>query len=155
MSNKVNRASTNTCHFPSTEFGRWLARVLCNIGNLAKSREKPISREISSVHNSRYICPIGLRFCAEHGSDTVVLCAQFQSDRSTEAWVVGKRDFARFELKMNFRRISYIAQGPRSSKMVDMIRPKMLSNQPDFGLVLPTWAEDDNDNDNEGFSYIF
>ena len=43
-------------------------------------------------------------------------CAKFQSDRLTEAWLMGKRDFARFEFKMNVGRISYIAQGPRLKK---------------------------------------
>ena len=55
------------------------------------------SRKISFVHNVRFNCPIGLKFCIEYGSDTAVLCVRFQSDRSTEAWVMGTRNFARFD----------------------------------------------------------
>ena len=74
--------------------------------------------QISFVHNIRFNCPIGLKFCTEHGSNTAVLCATFQSDRWTGAWVMGKRDFASFESKMNFGRISYNAQGPRRPKLI-------------------------------------
>ena len=84
------------------------AGVLCNIGYPSETHLKLKSRDISFVHNIRFHCPIGLKFCTEHGSDTAVLCAKFQNDRSTEAWVMDKRDFARFEFKMNFGRISYI-----------------------------------------------
>ena len=86
--------------------------VLCNIGYPSEPHLKLKSHEISFVHNICCDCPIGLKFCTEHGSDTVVLCTKFQSNRSTEAWVMGKRYFARSHFKMNFGRISYIAQGP-------------------------------------------
>ena len=92
--------------------GYWSPGVLCNIGYPSETRLKRKSREISFVHDIRFNCPIGLKFCIEHGSDTAVLCAKFQSDQSIEAWVMDKRDFTRFEFKMNFGRISYIAQGP-------------------------------------------
>ena len=42
-----------------------------------------------------------------------MLCAKFQNDWLTETDVMGERNFGRFEFKMSFRRISYIAQHPR------------------------------------------
>ena len=86
--------------------------VLCYIGYPSETHLKLKSCEISFVHNIHLNCPMGLKFCTEHGSDTAVLCAKFQTDRWTEAWVMSKRDFVRFEFKMNFGRISHIAQGP-------------------------------------------
>ena len=74
--------------------------VLCHIGYPFETHLKLKSRAISFVHNIRFNCPIGLKFCTEHGGDTAVPCAKIQSDRSTAAWVMGKRDFARFEFKM-------------------------------------------------------
>ena len=41
---------------------------------------------------------------------TAVLCAKFQTDWTIETDVTDERDFARFEFKMRFGRISYIAQ---------------------------------------------
>ena len=63
------------------------------------------SHEISFVHNFRFNCP-------EHGTITAVICAIIQNDWITETDVIGKRDFARFEFKMSFWRISYIAHHP-------------------------------------------
>ena len=91
---------------------RILTVVLCNIGYPSETHLKLKSRENSFVHNIRFNCPIGLKFCTDHDSAIVVLCIKFQSDQSTEALVMGKREFASFEFKMNFGRISYIAQGP-------------------------------------------
>ena len=56
-----------------------------------------------------------LEYCTEHGNDTAVLCAKFQNVWRTETDVMDERDFARFEFKMRFRRIFYIAQHPSSS----------------------------------------
>ena len=95
----------NGCHHLSmTEPG-----VLCNRGYPSETHLKLKSREISFVHNIR---PIGLKLCTEHGSDTAVLCAKFQTNRSTGRWVMSNRDVARFESKMNFGWISYVALGP-------------------------------------------
>ena len=88
-----------------------IQQVLCNIGYPSETHLELKSHEISLVHNIRFKCLIDLKFCTGHGSDTAVLCAKFQGDGSTEAFVMGKRDFARFEFKMNFGRISYIAHG--------------------------------------------
>ena len=98
--------------WPLLKLQSWYPGVLFNIRYPSETHLKLKSRENSFVNNIHFNCPIGLKFCTEHGNDTAVLCAQFQSDWSTEAWVMGKRDFARFELKMNFGRIAYIAQGP-------------------------------------------
>ena len=46
-------------------------------------------------------------FCTEHGSDTVVLCAKFQNDWTTER-DMDKRHFARFEFGMSCGQKSYI-----------------------------------------------
>ena len=81
--------------------------VLCNIACPSETHLKLKSHEISFVHIISFNCPISLKFCTEHGSDTAVLCAKFQL-----AWVFGKRGFARFEFKMSFGRISYIAPIP-------------------------------------------
>ena len=42
-----------------------------------------------------------------------MLCAKFQNDQTTEMDVMDKHDFTRFEFKMHFGGISYIAQYPR------------------------------------------
>ena len=42
----------------------------------------------------------------------VVLCAKFQNDWIIETAVTYERDFARFQFRMSFGRISYIAQHP-------------------------------------------
>ena len=49
-------------------------------------------------------------FCTEHGSTTVVAYAKFQNDSTRETDVMDARDFAKFESKMSFGQISYIAQ---------------------------------------------
>ena len=63
------------------------------------------SHEILFAHNLFISYLIALKFCTEHGSDTAVLCAKFQNDWTV---VVDERDFARFEFKTSFGRISYI-----------------------------------------------
>ena len=67
------------------------------------------SREVSFTRNLFCNYPIVLKFCIEHGSDTAVLCAKFQNDRTMETGVMDERDFARFEFKISFGRISYTA----------------------------------------------
>ena len=54
-----------------------------------------------------------LKFCAEHNSDTAVLCAKFQNNWTTKVGVMDE-DFARFEFNMSFWGISYIATVPIS-----------------------------------------
>ena len=55
------------------------------------------SREILFAHNSLLSWQIVLKFCTEHGSNTAVLCANFENDLSTYINTVDKQDFARFE----------------------------------------------------------
>ena len=62
-----------------------IQQVLCNIGYPSETHLELKSHEISLVHNIRFNYLIDLKFCTEHGSDTAVLCAKLQSDRSTEA----------------------------------------------------------------------
>ena len=61
------------------------------------------------------ICPIVLKFCTEHGSDTAVLCIKFQDDCATERDVIDEQDFARFQLKKT--RTSGFVATPRHTIM--------------------------------------
>ena len=58
------------------------------------------------MYNIRFNYPIVLKL----NIITAVLCAKFQDDCTSALDVKGERDFARFEFKMSFGRISYIAQ---------------------------------------------
>ena len=51
-----------------------------------------------------------MEHCKEHGGDTVVLCAKFENDWTTEKDLMDERDLARFKFKVSFGRIFYIAQ---------------------------------------------
>ena len=66
-------------------------------------------REISFTNKVLRSCQIISKFCTEHGSVIAVLCAKFRNDLTTEIGLMGERDFARFEFKMIFVWISYIA----------------------------------------------
>ena len=87
--------------------GCWAIRYL------SESHLKLKSREISFVHNLLINYPIALIFCAEHGSDTAMLCVKFRNDCRNVAYVMDGWDYVRFGFKMSFGRISYIAQHPR------------------------------------------
>ena len=53
---------------------------------------------MSSFHmNCFLVCPIMLKFCTEHGSDTAMFCAKFQNDWTTEMDDMEKRHFVRYE----------------------------------------------------------
>ena len=65
------------------------------------------SREVWFAYNLFHNGPIPSKVCSEYGSDTAILSAKFQSDWTTETGIMHERDFARFEFKMNFGRISY------------------------------------------------
>ena len=64
------------------------------------------------LQNIHRICQIAHKICAEHGGDPAVFYAKFQNDLTIELHIVGKIDFTRFEFKMCFRRISYVATAP-------------------------------------------
>ena len=64
---------------------------------------KPTSHEILLAHNFFVSCPIFLKFCAEHGSDTAVICTKFQQDWTIET-CYGRTSLCLW--------ISYIAQFP-------------------------------------------
>ena len=72
------------------------------IGYPSETYLKPKSREISFAHNL-FI------------SNSAVLYAEFQSDKTTETGVMDEWDFVKFEFEMSFGRISYIAQHPWNS----------------------------------------
>ena len=80
--------------------------VLCNIGYPPETRLKLLYHELSFVHNIQLDIPIVLKFCPE-------LCEKYKNDWTTESNVMDERDFARFQIKISFGRISYIAQQSR------------------------------------------
>ena len=41
-----------------------------------------------------------------------MLCAKFQDDWTIDTDVMDEQDFGRFEFKMSFRQLSYVAQHP-------------------------------------------
>ena len=88
------------CTYNNNNLTVW---ALCNIRYPSEIHLKLKSREISFAHNSCF--RLNDRFES-------VLCAKFQTDWTIETDVMDERDFARFELKMSFGRISYIAQYP-------------------------------------------
>ena len=90
--------------------------TLYNIGYQSETDIKLKSHEVLFAHNWFCNRPIILKCCTEHDSDTAVLCEKFQNDGTTETDVMDTRDFARFELKMSFGRISYIANHPGPDK---------------------------------------
>ena len=85
--------------------------VLYDIGYPSETHLKLKSRELSWIHITCCSCPIVWKFCSEHDSVTVVPCTKLQNVLETTKLVMDKQVLARFELKMRFRRISYIAQG--------------------------------------------
>ena len=88
----------------------WDLQLLFNKGYPSEAHLKPKSLDIWFYHNLFINYPIVSKFSTEHGSNTAVLCAKFQNDDwITETDVMEERDFARFEFKMSFGRISYIA----------------------------------------------
>ena len=82
------------------------------ITEITETHSKPKPREISFAHHLFSNQPIVLKLCTEYGSDTAVLCAKFQNDWAAETDAMDERDFARFDFKMSFGRISYITQYP-------------------------------------------
>ena len=80
--------------------------VLCNIGYPSETYLKPKSHKISFAHNILISNLIVLKFCTEHGSDIVLLCAIFQSNWTTATDVKDEQFFA----DLSFGWISYIAQ---------------------------------------------
>ena len=69
--------------------------AVANVGYPSEICLKLNSRKISSFRNLFLSCAIILKFCTEHGSDTAMLCANFQNDWTTEVCVIGERDSAR------------------------------------------------------------
>ena len=65
---------------------------------------------MSFVENIHFSCQIYVQICNEHDSDITVLCITFEIDVTTEQYHMGKQNFVKFEFKMRFERISYIAQ---------------------------------------------
>ena len=66
----------------------------------------------SCLSKTCFSFPIILNFFTEHGSDTAMLCAKFQDDWTIDTDVMDEQDFGRFEFKMSFRQLSYVAQHP-------------------------------------------
>ena len=83
--------------------------MLSNIGYPSETHPNHNSREISFIHDFFIAYSIVLCFFAEHGSDTAMLYAKFQTDWTIETEAMDERDAARFEFNMSFRRKSYVA----------------------------------------------
>ena len=73
---------------------------------------KPQSFYVAFVQNVFPSSKIVLKWSTEHGIDTSVFFAQFQTEWTTEIDVIGERVFRRFAFKMSFGRISYICTWP-------------------------------------------
>ena len=91
--------------------------AMCNMGYLSETHLKLKSRKISFIHNSHSKFPIVLKFCTEHGSTTVVLCAKFHNNWTIKMGDMDERNFTRFEFKMHFRRMSHTAHTPDHNDM--------------------------------------
>ena len=83
-----------------------------NIGCPSRTHLKLKSRQISSLHNIRSNCPIVLKFCTEYDDITAAPCAKLQNDWINDKWVMGKREFAIFQFKSLFGRVSKFAPAP-------------------------------------------
>ena len=76
--------------------------------------------------------PIVVKFCTEHGGITTVLCAKFQNDWTIKTCYAR----ARFEFRLSFGRISYIAQHPRVLSIPMMCgKVEYIAWWPLFGIV--------------------
>ena len=64
----------------------------------SESRLKLKSRKASFFHSIDFRWRILLKLCTKHNSHTVVLCAKFRKDSSSEKADMNKRDCARFQL---------------------------------------------------------
>ena len=75
----------------------WKKNGINGISLVTRTPEPANNEEIPSqiriklkAHNIDFVyyihvdCPIGLKFCTEHGSDTAVLCGNVQNDWATE-----------------------------------------------------------------------
>ena len=74
----IHHASAVDLMWPVWKVGGRLlhsAGVLCNVGYPSETHFKLESRKISFIHNIRFISPIVLEFCTEHGNDTAVFRA--------------------------------------------------------------------------------
>ena len=82
------------------------------------------------------VCWIVSKFCTEHDSGTVVLCAKFQNDSTIGKCVMWKRNFVRIGFHLHFKRISHIAQGGLAP-IFNSLRPTdaYLRHQPMSSLV--------------------
>ena len=91
------------------------------------------------------IWPIILKFCTEHSIDTAVLCTKFQNNWTAESDVMEEWDLARFEFKMSFRQISYIAQHPLGSDSLShrcfIVRSCKASKLRDLSLELSDFSQ--------------
>ena len=88
--------------------------VLCNIWFPPETHPELKSCKTFYAHDLLCIHSFVLKFCTEHGGIPAVLSAKFQNDCISETDVMDKRVFSRFEFKMSFERLSYIAQHHRS-----------------------------------------
>ena len=94
-----HRMSINTNHEPCVIWDILPKRILNS--NLAKSR----------LSITSFVFVQSFWNFVQSTAGTAVHCAKFQNDWTTETDVWDERDFARFEFKLRFGRLSYITQG--------------------------------------------
>ena len=73
-----------------------------------KSNQNWFFIEIALVDRIQVSCLIILKFCTDHSSHAAVVCAKFQNDKTTEKKSIDKRNYGRFEFKMDVEWIMYI-----------------------------------------------
>ena len=88
-------------------YSKWAMR-LCNISTRNTFK-------ISFVHNLFHSCPIVLKLSQHYHVWEKIL-----NDWTTQVYIKDERGFARFEFKMNFVRIYYIAKSQERSVSVDI-----------------------------------
>ena len=89
-------AKNNGWHFsPKMSFEPTTVADSCNMRHPSEKHHKLKSREISFSDILSFTCPIVVKVCTEHGSDTAVLCAKFQNDLTAPINVMDARDFTR------------------------------------------------------------
>ena len=79
-----------------------------DIGYPSKTHlETQIWAHFTHTHHPVFSCPIILKFCTEHGSDTTMLCAKLQNDGARKMYVLDECNFTRCGSNTGFGWISY------------------------------------------------
>ena len=116
---------TGTCYYLSM-LGLKLIRVRSNIGYPSLPPPPPLHKlkscEISSTHNTHFSCQMVSKFGIEHGSDTDVLCAKFQSDLIMRKKLWANEITWDMSFEKSFQGISYIVRAPSIQWLITAIK---------------------------------